>query len=54
MNGPQSLVLRVIELAGAGNYDSNGSDYPASNRYGDRPTFSDNGISFRSALYVKL
>ena len=54
MNGPQSLVLRVLEFSGAGYCDYGGSDDPASVRGSIGPTGSGNEISFRSALYVSL
>ncbi len=55
MNGPQSLILQAIEFTGAGSYYSGGSNAPASIRssFGG-PTGSNDGVSFRSALYVSL
>ena len=37
-----------------GDYSRDGSDYPASNRYGSNPTNSYNNHSFRPLLYVAL
>ena len=54
MNGQQSLVLQAIELTGVGNYNNDGSLYPASDRNNLFPTYSDNLVGFRPALYVKL
>mgnify|MGYP000315546146 FL=1 len=55
MNGPQSLFLQAIELAGAGLCYDLGSRFPASTRRGIlSPSDSGNSFSFRSALYVSL
>ena len=46
-----NTYIRVLR---GGNYDNNGSDYPASNRYNIGPTYSDINRSFRPLLYVAL
>ena len=54
MNGLQSLILRAIDLAGAGGYVDSGSDGPARYRGTYFPTDSNSLVGFRPALYVKL
>ena len=54
MNGLQSLILQAVELSGVGIYDFNGSNLPASYRGDDDPTYSNDYVGFRPALYVKL
>ena len=53
-NGLQSPTLQVVEFAGAGYYDFDGSDRPAYYRGVGAPDGSSYSTSFRSVLYVKL
>ena len=54
-NGLRSSTLQLINLAGAGGCDNNGSLFPAYIRGVDTPDVRSFGrVSFRSVLYVNL